>query len=129
MDNYERNNRIDEALNLRGMKAIELAERTGLNKGSISHWINQKWQPKHKAIMLMANVLEVDEMWLAGYDAPMERPAERVKLDKLARSINIVRNDEKLTDLMINITQLNEQQRTILENMVSDWLKLNQLSQ
>ena len=129
MDNYERNNRIDEALNIRGMKAVELAERTGLNKGSISHWIKQRWQPKQKAIMLMASVLEVDEMWLAGYDAPMERPAERVKLDKLARSINIVRNDEKLTDLMINITQLNEQQRTVLENMVSDWLKLNQLSQ
>ena len=129
MDNYERNNRVEEALNIRGMKAVELAERTGLNKGSISHWIKQRWQPKQKAIMLMASVLEVDEMWLAGYDAPMERPAERVKLDKLARSINVVRKDEKLTDLMINITQLNEQQRTVLENMVNDWLKLNQLSQ
>ena len=128
MDNYERNNRIDEALNLRGMKAIELAERTGLNKGSISHWINQKWQPKHKAIMLMANVLEVDEMWLAGYDAPMERPAERVKTDNLARSINIVRKDERLTNLMINITQLNEQQLSTVESMVNDWIKLNQLS-
>ena len=129
MENYEKRNRIREALAIRNMKQVELSEKTGIHKGTINNWLNNRYQPKQKAIMLMANALDVNEMWLAGYDTPMERPAERVKLDKLARSINVVRKDEKLTDLMINITQLNEQQRTILENMVSDWLKLNQLSQ
>lgn len=129
MENYEKRNRIREALAIRNMKQVELAEKTGIAKGTINNWLNNRYQPKQKAIMLMASALDVNEMWLAGYDTPMERPAERVKIDKLAHSMNIIRKDERLTELMINITQLNEQQRDTLESMVSDWIKLNQLSQ
>ena len=78
MDNYERENRIEEALRIRNMRQVELCEKTGLSKSSINNWIKQRWQPKHNAIFLMARALDVSEMWLAGYDAPMERaPGEK----------------------------------------------------
>ena len=65
-------NRISEALSLRGMKKIELAEKTGISKATISHWNNQKYQPKQDNLMKLAKALDVSEMWLAGYDVPME---------------------------------------------------------
>lgn len=128
MESHEKNNRIAEALSIRGMKAADLVEKTGLSKGSVSHWIKQHWQPKQKAVMLMARALDVSEMWLAGYDAPMEKPVERVKIDSLAQSFNVIRKDEQLSNIAINLPQLTEEQRTTIENMVLVMVKLNQQS-
>lgn len=72
-DKYVRNNRIAEALDLRGMKQIELCELTGISKSSLNAYVKQNWQPKQNAIAKMSSVLDVSEMWLAGYDVPMER--------------------------------------------------------
>ena len=126
MDNYERQNRIAEALNMRNMKAAELSERTGVSKSSLSHYIAQRWQPKQKALTLMARALEVSEMWLAGYDVPMERPVIQDKMDALAQVVNVIRKDERLTNLVINLSSLNEAQLATVESMVNELAKLNQ---
>ena len=68
MTSYERKNRIAEALTLRGMKQVELVEKSGIPKSSINNWISQRWQPKQEALYKMAKALDVSEMWLAGYD-------------------------------------------------------------
>lgn len=125
MDNHERENRIAEALNIRGLKQVELVEKTGLNKSAINNWIAQRWQPKQKAIMAMARALEVSEMWLAGYDVPMERPVEQVKADELARLIHVLRQDDKLKKLCLNIAELNNEQFNVIDNMVNELVKVN----
>ena len=126
-NNYERKNRIEEALNIRGMKAVELVEKAGIKKSSLSHWINQRWQPKQEALLKMARALNVSEMWLAGYDAPMERPAEHVKMDNLAQVVNVIRKDERLTNLVINLAKLSDEQLHTVESMVNELLKINRL--
>lgn len=125
MENYERLNRIREALAIRNMKQVELCEKTGINKGSVNNWLAQRWQPKQEAIMKMARVLEVSEMWLAGYDVPMERPVEQVKMDTLGHVINLIRKDERLSDLVINLSRLNETQLITIESMVNELVKIN----
>ena len=127
MDNYEKKNRIEEALNIRGMKAVELVEKAGVGKSSLSHWMSQRWQPKQAALLKMARALDVSEMWLAGYDVPMERPVEQVKMDNLAQVINVIRKDERLTDLVINLAKLNEEQLHTVESMVNELSKVNRL--
>ena len=64
--------RIKEALNLRGMMPIDLARKSGINKGSISKYINGDVIPKQSAIGIMANALQVSPSWLMGYDVPLE---------------------------------------------------------
>lgn len=127
MEKYEKKNRIDEALNIRGLKQIELAEKAGIAKNSINHWIKQRYQPKQEPLLKMARVLDVSEMWLAGYDVPMERPVQQVKMDELAQLINVIRKDERLTDLVINLSKLSKEQLTAVESMVNELSKLNQL--
>lgn len=116
----EMKNRIAEALRIRNMKQVELAEKTGLSKASINSWLRHRWQPKQDALLKMAKALDVSEMWLAGYDIPMDRPAEQKKADVLTDALlsmrddmnisySVVRmsNDEDFKDLVIDITKLN----------------------
>lgn len=126
---YEKENRIGEALTLRGMKQTELAEATGIRKGTINNWIKQRYQPKQKSLFIMAQALNVNEMWLAGYDMQMERSPERVKLDILAKSINIVRKDERLSNIVINLIDLTDEQKAVIESTVLVMKSSNQTAQ
>lgn len=122
---HEGKNRISEALTIRGMSQMELAEKSGIKKASINHWVKQRYQPKQVSLFKMARVLEVSEMWLAGYDVPMERPAEQVNMDKLAQVIHVVRKDDRLINLITNISKLNSDQLTTIESMVNELIKIN----
>lgn len=127
MDNYERRNRIREALALRNMKQVELCEKTGIKKSSVNNWLAQRWQPKQDALMKMASVLDVSEMWLAGYDVPLDRPIEQKKSDELAQLIHSIRKDEELKALITSICTLNDEQRKTIKSMVTELSKINSL--
>lgn len=67
--------RIKEALSIRQMTASELANKSGINKGGISKYINGLIIPKQNAIGAMAQALNVSPAWLMGYDVSMEPSA------------------------------------------------------
>ena len=127
MNEYKRENRIAEALSIKGWKQVDLVERTGIAKASINAWVKQNWQPKQKSLMKMAQVLGVSEMWLAGYDVPMERPVAQVKNDELVRLINVIRKDNDLQRLFTSICNLTDDQRKTIETMVNELNKINTL--
>lgn len=127
MDNYERQNRIREALSIRNMKQVELCEKAGVKKSSLNHWINQKWQPKQAPLMKMARALDVSEMWLAGYDVPMERPALQTKNDELAQLIMEIREDKDLQDLFTSIMSLTKTQYNAVKSIVNSYKDINTL--
>lgn len=64
--------RIKTALEVREMKAIDLARATGMSKSSISQYMSGKNDPKQDKIYAMAKVLDVNPVWLMGFDVPME---------------------------------------------------------
>lgn len=127
MEDYTRKNRLGEALSIRGLKQVELVEKTGLSKASINNWLKQRWQPKQKALMVMAKALDVSEMWLAGYDVPMERPVAQKKSDELTQLIIEIKENEDLKDLFISISHLNKDQRKTIESMANELAKINTL--
>lgn len=86
-------NRLTEALDIRGMKASELCEKTGIPKGAISYYKAGKSQPKADRLYSISVALNVSEAWLLGYDVPMERTAEQKKNDQLAGLIVRMRSD------------------------------------
>jgi transcriptional regulator with XRE-family HTH domain len=127
MTNFEKRNRIREALSIRNMKQVELCERTGIKKSSLNSWIGQRWQPKQEALMKMAKTLDVSEMWLAGYDVPMERPIEQKKSDELVQLIHSIRTDGELKNLFLSICSLTGEQRKTIESLVNELTKVNSL--
>lgn len=99
--------RLRHALRNANMKQTELSAKTGLDKGSISCYLSGKYEPKSDAINKMAIALNVNEMWLWGYDVPMER--EKKTPDKLQLS----EGEEMLLEMFRQIPE--EQQRVFLE--------------
>ena len=65
--------RMKIALENAKMKQIELSRLTGIERGTINNYALGKYEPKSDAINRMAIALNVNEMWLWGYDVPMER--------------------------------------------------------
>lgn len=115
--------RITEALRLRGMRASELSKLTGISKSSISSWINGRYEPKQEALYSMGKVLDVAEMWLAGYDLPMERPAFQKKNDALADIILRMRRDEDFFDFVKYISDLSAADFEKVKNVLHAFFK------
>ena len=65
--------RLKDAMNIRGLKAVDLVESTGFCKSKISQYVNGVYEPKPDALFTLAKVLDVDAGWLMGYDCPMDK--------------------------------------------------------
>lgn len=64
--------RLSYILSIRKMTAQELANKSGVGKSSISHYINGNNEPHNRNAGAMADVLHCDPRWLMGFDVPME---------------------------------------------------------
>lgn len=64
--------RIKEAMSLRGLKQVDLVEKTGINKGALSSYISGRYIPKQNNLCILAKALNVNEYWLSGYNVPMD---------------------------------------------------------
>ncbi len=113
MKNPEIAKRITFILNLRGMKAQDLSYKTGINKASISQYVNGNHCPSNDKAQLMADVLKVNPLWLMGFDVPMvesdNSSGERTKLynDLICRYSKLDDNAKNLVDNLIE-TLLNK---------------------
>lgn len=65
--------RLKEAMRIRQLKQADLSRLTGLAKGGISNYVTGRYEPKSDVINKLAKALNCSEMWLWGYDVPMER--------------------------------------------------------
>ena len=54
------------------MTQAELSSRSKISKSSISHYLKGDWEGKQDAVYSIAQVLNVSEAWLIGYDVPMD---------------------------------------------------------
>lgn len=86
MDNlYIIKNRLNEAMQKRGITATELAKLTGLNKSSVSRYLTGENIPRSLAIGKLAQALRVNPAWVLGYDVPMDEgvPPIQINVEKL----------------------------------------------
>ncbi len=65
--------RLKTALDLRGMKQSELADKAGLDKTSITSYLKGRYKANAKSLYALSKALNVSEAWLMGLDVPMER--------------------------------------------------------
>lgn len=65
--------RLKKAMELQTLKPVELAEKCGISKSTVSHYMSGYTEPKSNRLYIMAKVLNVNEAWLMGYDVSMER--------------------------------------------------------
>lgn len=63
--------RLKQAMEAKGMKAVELSARAGVLRSSLSQYMNGSHNMSNKAAGAISEVLGVDPLWLMGFDVPM----------------------------------------------------------
>lgn len=109
--------RISKALALRDMKQTELCALAKIPKGSLSLYVNDAYEPKQDRLYVMAEILDVDPVWLMGYDVPMEREK------KTPEKLELNEGEEMLLNLFRQVPV--ESQQMVLE-MIKAALKQSQ---
>ena len=64
--------RIRKALSIRNMTQSELCRRTKIATSAMSEYLRGLYDPKQDKIYIMSQALNVDPVWLMGFDVPME---------------------------------------------------------
>ena len=103
--------RLSDAMNKKHIKAAELAERSGVSKGSISQYLNGRNRPTNINAGKMAEVLNVDAMWLMGFEMPNTSSIKAdyyvdTKVGKVLIEANKM-DDEDLNHLLVYAQYLN----------------------
>mgnify|MGYP003428305041 FL=1 len=93
--------RIQEGMELRGLKQADLVEKTGISKGALSSYISGRYVPKQNNTFLIAKALNVNEAWLMGADVPM------VRIDTTAD--NQTRDQKELIEIYIQLSSNNRE--------------------
>ena len=114
--------RLKLALELRNMKATKLSELTNVNKSTISQYLSGEYEAKKDRIELFAEVLNVNELWLRGYDLPMENEDNKEKdilIKEYQLSADEIREYENIamttSTLMFNGKPVTEEDKNELE--------------
>lgn len=89
-------NRLNEALSDAGLSPQDLVNITGINKASISQYRNGTHKPSNKTAAMMAPVLNVNPLWLMGFDVGKNEPSLYRKLTDYSFIYNYIQTaDEK----------------------------------
>lgn len=64
--------RLKKAMEFNNMKQVDLVNKTGLDKTLINKYLAGIMKAKQDKLTILANALNVNEVWLMGYDVPME---------------------------------------------------------
>ena len=67
--------RLRDAMQSAGLKAVDLHERTGISKASISEYLSGNYEPKQKNVYRLAKALHVAPSYLMGLSEPDPAPA------------------------------------------------------
>ena len=105
--------RLKQAIEIRGMKQVELADKTGIDKGQISSYLSGKYKPKQENLSLLAAALDVSEYWLMGLDVPMEREdsgkvvEQKRRFEAYAKQMYARKEPEKVLGMYEQLTEEN----------------------
>lgn len=110
--------RLNKALTVKGLRAVDLCEQTGIPKGAVSYYLSGKSQPKADRLYEISKALDVSEAWLLGFDVPMERTAEQKKNDDIVRVVAQLRKDPDFLEIVTLLAELPPEQYSSLKSII-----------
>ena len=98
--------RLQEALNIREKKAIDLSKDLGIPKSAISQYLSGKSKnmPSER-IYKISKYLGVSEAWLMGFDVPMERVEKQDKEEKSTDNDGLTENQIALMNFVKSVPE------------------------
>ena len=89
--------RLREALNNKNMRPQDLANLSGVNKASISQYLNGSHAPSNISSGKMAKVLGVSAPWLMGFDVSSSDTPDEKNPEVIAKAMEFYKQYKSLT--------------------------------
>lgn len=93
--------RLIQAINLNQIKPIDLANKTGINKSSISCYLSGYYKPSAKHLTLLSKELGVSEAWLLGLTDKTNLEEPEITFDEIeelySKYKHLLNNDDRDT--------------------------------
>jgi transcriptional regulator with XRE-family HTH domain len=70
--------RLKKALSIRKMMQAELCQKTNIPKSALSEYLKGLYDPKQDRLVILSEALNVDPVWLMGFDVPMEKSDKKI---------------------------------------------------
>lgn len=106
-------NRIKKALSIRNMTQTELCAKAKISKSSLSEYMSGKYIPRQDKVFVLAQALDVDPVWLWGYDVPMEKESEIKVTNDSPAEPQLTEGEKVLLDLFNRVPK--DQQQLVLQ--------------
>ena len=74
--------RLAEMMKEFNISAADIVRKTGINKSTLSNYINGKRTADQEHLSLIADPYGIDPAWLMGYDVPM-KPATELNIEMI----------------------------------------------
>jgi len=101
MKNEETATRLKIAMEKKNLTAKQLSDKSGVSEPSISQYLHGIFAPRNQTAAKLAKVLQVNPMWLMGFDVPMESndflqrlASGELKMDSMPNQAFVMKIDE-----------------------------------
>ena len=119
--------RLMKALSDNDMRAQDLANATGINKASISQYVNGSHAPSNISAGKMADVLGVSPLWLMGFDVQPTAEDEETNIVPLHPDIKEAEEKPSARQVMIaTIDKLSDSEKTHWTALMREYLQSKQ---
>lgn len=88
--------RLAEMMHVLDISAADIVRKTGINKSTLSNYINGKRTAVQDQLSLIADPYGIDPAWLMGYDVPMRPSTTKDDPDQLKKAIELYQTFENL---------------------------------
>ena len=120
--------RLQQALDDRNMKQIDLANATGFSKARISQWVHDKYIPNAEGLNKIAKALNVSETWLMGHDVPQTYDRDKLELGYQICNLFQKCYGKESYKVVHNFLQLDDFDQQIISTMINQLLQNDKYS-
>lgn len=132
MKSSNTSSRLKLLMQERGLKQVDIINAckpfcekfdVQIRKNDLSQYVSGKTQPNQIRLTILGLALNVNEVWLMGYDVPMQRETKTHSKD----AINLTAGEEQLLELFRQIPEA--EQPVVLDMIAAALSALNNRSQ
>ena len=105
--------RIKKALSIRNMSQTDLCTKANISKSTLSEYLKGLYEPKQDKVFILAQALNVDPVWLMGYDVPMEKNEDQKARKSSPTDLQLSEGEKALLDLFNRVPE--DQQKLVLQ--------------
>lgn len=115
--------RLRIAVEKSGKTQAEIVRETGINKASLSRYLKGAYAPKSTALYKLALALDVSDIWLEGYDVPMERSRKQKEIDFKNNLYKQISQDMDLLKTISQYYNLPDEKKKLVRDLVESLSK------